>query len=118
VSDRHLSLGDWLATREPRPPEALATRLRELLVNQLDAPAAEVHERCLDAAEQLLREIVGRDGATRDDAFDLLAADALVTYAFEAAADDPEAIGVRADDAMRHLSSLGAPSEGSPAPIQ
>jgi hypothetical protein len=112
VSEHRLStLGEWLASREPQPPRALSGRLRELLADQLDAPAAEAHDRCLDAAERLLRTVVEREGATRDDAFDLLAADALVTYAFEAAAGDPVTIGVRADDAMRRLSSLGAHDE-------
>ncbi len=53
-----------------------------------------------------------RDGASdRALALDLLTADALVTYAFEAAGDDPAALPALARNAMRRLSRLAVPDE-------
>jgi hypothetical protein len=48
-----------------------------------------------------------REGCTcRAQALELLAADALVTYAFEAASEEPEALAARADEAMRRIAEL------------
>ncbi len=49
-----------------------------------------------------------RDCSTRDSALDLLAADALVTYAFEAASESPLELAQRATDAMVRMAVLGA----------
>jgi hypothetical protein len=49
----------------------------------------------------------------RAAALDLLAADALATYAFEAAADDPDAIPARARAAMARLSSFADDAVGA-----
>jgi len=79
----------WLQEREPQPPRALA--------DQLDAVVRAAPD-SLFAAESLaaaiasvglhtLRSVVRRQGASCDTAMDLLAADAFVTYAFEAAAE-------------------------------
>ncbi|HYD54520.1 MAG TPA: hypothetical protein VEA99_17940 [Gemmatimonadaceae bacterium] len=100
------SLGDWLDGRTPAPPPALRDRLREALRDDLHAPAAEAHARCLEAGERLLAQLLARGATARTAALDLLAADALVTYAFEAAAEQPESLAERADDAMRRLSTL------------
>ena len=37
----------------------------------------------------------------------MLAADALVTYAFEAASDEPRALAAHASEAMRRIAGLG-----------
>ena len=58
---------------------------------------------CLAAAEDLLRELLSRPSAGRESALDLLTVDALVTYAFEAASDDPDSLAERADQAMTRL---------------
>ena len=44
----------------------------------------------------------------RASALDLLAADACVTYAFEAAADEPQSIGDRAAHAKRRIAAIAA----------
>ena len=44
---------------------------------------------------------------SRAQALDLLAADALLTYAFEAAADEPQSLVARADDAMLRIAEVG-----------
>ncbi len=61
----------------------------------------------LSAGEELLTELL-RDGcASRDSALDLLTADALVTYAFEAASADPERLDGCAQRAMVRIAALG-----------
>jgi hypothetical protein len=55
-------------------------------------------------AETALVRVLAAKDATREVAFDLLASDAFVTYAFEAAADDPDTVAARADAAMRMIS--------------
>lgn len=107
------TLADWLDARTPPPPPRLAARVREVLADDLAAPAADAHARLLGAGERLLSALLARGSATRDVALDLLVADALVTYAFEAAAEQPESLEPRADEAMRRLSTL--PEEPGPA---
>jgi len=55
------------------------------------------------AAEDVLRGVLAAEPMTRAQALDLLAADALVTYAFEVASDDPATLADRANDAMSRL---------------
>jgi len=79
----------------------------------LDAGAAA--DACLQSAERLAVELLRGPSTTRDSALDLLAADALVTYAFEAAAESPADLAPRAAEAMRRIASLGAsPSSSFP----
>jgi hypothetical protein len=53
------------------------------------------------------------DGATsRRTALDLLAADALATYAFELASERPESLAMLADEAMRRFAALAVPPSG------
>ncbi len=62
---------------------------------------------CLDAADDLLGELLARSSAGRESALDLLTVDALVTYAFEAAADSPESLPAAcATDAMTRLAAV------------
>lgn len=106
-SDAPGSLGAWLASRTPPPPDALVARLRAMLGDETLRPAGEAPDACLRAAERELTRLLGGDERSRDCAVDLLAVDALVTYAFEAAcADDPARVAARADAAMAALSRL------------
>ncbi len=59
----------------------------------------------IDGAERTLRALLQSNATQRDGALDLLAADALVTYAFELAADEPEQLDGIATEAMRRLSA-------------
>jgi hypothetical protein len=52
--------------------------------------------------------IAPREGDARAAALDLLAADACVTWALEAAADEPGTLAQRAEDAMRRITQLAA----------
>jgi hypothetical protein len=103
-----MTLDAWLQSRVPPPPPALVERIRQALAAAqppADAPTADV---LLDAGERLLATLLGADHLTRNGALDLLTADALVTYAFEAAAAEPERIGNRARGAMTRLAALAA----------
>jgi hypothetical protein len=102
-----VTVGEWLERRIPAPPPALATRLRRLLAEQAPRQASEAAEACLVTAEGLLERLLLDGCAGREHALDLLAADALVTYAFEAAADDPSRLADRARLAMLRISAVG-----------
>jgi hypothetical protein len=68
--------------------------------------AAAAHTACLDAAIRLLEPLLRDERPGRDTALDLLAADGLVTYAFEAAAHDFDALDTRTGEAMLRLARL------------
>jgi hypothetical protein len=103
-----MTIGEWLATRTPPPPPALLTRVREALGAASDDEATLAADRCLDAAERVVAELLRQGRTGRESAADLLAADALVTYAFEAACEDPANLEQRARHAMNRLARLGA----------
>ena len=73
---------DWLATRVPPPPEALATVIASK-VDQIECDRGSLPDHLVDAAVRILKKL----GDGRESANDLLAADALITYAIEAAAE-------------------------------
>lgn len=112
------TVGTWIAQLEPAPPAALLQRLHELLADAANRPAVEVPEVCLAAGERLLDTLLQSGSTSRATALDLLAVDALVTYAFEAAADDPTRLVDRATAAMQRIAALpGAlPHESSQTP--
>ena len=101
-----MTLDAWLQSRVPAPPPALAKRIREALSATSSPPEAPSAEVLLHAGEQLLATLLGADHLTRNAAVDLLTADALVTYAFEAAASEPDRIQQRAQEAMARLAAL------------
>lgn len=101
-----LTVGEWLAVLEPPPPAALATRLRELLEPQFACPVEDVPAVCLAAGENVLKSLLVSGATSRGSALDLLAADALVTYAFQASADFPDALEQRARLAMMRIAEL------------
>jgi hypothetical protein len=101
------SVDQWLGGREPAPPEALRLRLREALGADAKRDAADAAVACLAAGERLLATVLREGEASRDHALDLLAADALVTYAFEAASAQPTALPLLAAQAMARMASLG-----------
>lgn len=70
-----------------------------------DAPA----DALLGVASAAMAQAL-RDGClTRDSALALLAVDAMVTYAFEAAADDPERLEARTEAALARIADLARP---------
>jgi len=106
-----MTIAEWLATRTPAPPRALADRVRTALGPAGDEDHSLAADRCIDAAERVVAALL-REGRTgRESTADLLAADALVTYAFEAATDEPARLAERARRAMTRLGRLGAAGE-------
>lgn len=99
-----MTLGAWLAERSPEPPARLAERIRQALGDRVEASAESAPVLCVDAATDLLRDLLSRPTAGRESALELLAVDALVTYAFEAAATDPASLMTNASSAMARLS--------------
>jgi hypothetical protein len=95
----------WLGSRTPAPSPELGGRIAELAA-PFDAAPGGVADRCLLAAERALQRLLAGSAATRDAALDLLAIDALVTYAFESASDEPHRIIDLARDAMIRLSTV------------
>lgn len=61
---------------------------------------------CLDAAERVLAGLFVDGNGDRHEAADLLAADALVTYALEFAAESPAAFIERATQALQRFGQL------------
>ena len=94
-----------MSTREPAPPERLLARLTELVhpdIVEQDLRA----EAIVKAAGRVLQRLLHEGQTARDSALELLAADALATYAFEAQADEPEAMDARCTWAMSYLSRI------------
>ena len=98
--------GEWLQSRTPRPPNALTARLGVLLANEQRGSTAGIAATLFDASVRLLETLLRLEGSTRDSALDLLAADALMTYAMEAAADDVGALDVFAATAMSRIAAI------------
>jgi hypothetical protein len=106
---------EWLGRREPAPPDALLLRLREALGPDAERGEGDSAAACLAAGERLLAKVLREEDASRDHALDLLAADALVTYAFEAASSQPAALPELAARAMSRMATLGAATEARPS---
>ena len=85
------------------PPPRLTQRIDEVLGVRGDDSCTQASAHCVAAAEELLRDLLTRPSAGRESALDLLTVDALVTYAFEAAATDARTLPLRADEAMARL---------------
>ena len=101
-------LKEWLASRTPPPPPRLAARLAGA-VQTVDAPDANRTALSLiEAAAAILRETPDESTDERNGAaaLDLLAADALITYAVEAAADDCTRFAALVDEMIAQLSAL------------
>lgn len=74
---------EWLARRQPPPPDALRAHL---VAHVTDRSGSLPDHLALDGAA-LLARVATAPNARRERALDLLAADAFVTYAFEAQAE-------------------------------
>jgi hypothetical protein len=93
------ALGEWLASRIPAPPENLLERMRAE-IERLGISGADVSAQNLaDAGASILKSLDERGCSDRSSALDLLAADALFTYAFEAASQSAKDV----DEASRYV---------------
>lgn len=101
--------GAWISRAQPEAPERIVARVREVLTTNPKAQQLDVGDALLDAADELLRLVLrGGEEPARERALDLLAADACVTWAFEAAAEDPGTISERARATMQRLQRVVA----------
>ena len=103
-----MTVARWLSERSAGVPDRLAARIAEVVGARGAAAQDETSAVCIDAADALLRDLLARGSAGRDVALDLLTVDALATYAFEAAAANPDALpGRAAAAATRFAASAG-----------
>lgn len=100
------TVGEWLASRTPPPPELLRARIARALGAAGDHGIADTERVCLEAAERVLSGLFGDGSGERCEAADLLAADALVTYALEFAAGAPDGFAERATRAIERFGQL------------
>lgn len=99
----------WIDLHGAEAPPRLAARVREVLDADPRVAGLAVPEAMLRAGETLLAAVLAEGaptGPARDRALDLLAADACVTWAFEAAADEPGTLPARAENAMRRIAEV------------
>jgi hypothetical protein len=75
----------WLDTRRPAPPATLRARLEQVVAGT--APGSPLPAHLTDLGRALLERVARRPEGRRELALDLLAADAFITYAFEAQAE-------------------------------
>jgi hypothetical protein len=78
----------WLDTRRPAPPPTLRERLQSAVQQVLPAPGSQLPAYLEQISRALLARVSSRPGGGRELALDLLAADAFITYAFEAQAEE------------------------------
>ena len=103
-----MSHAEWLRSRTPEAPPALVACIGELLASHAEWESLAHADAFLGASELLLRRVLQGQSPERACALDLLAADACVTYAFEAAADEPATIADRAAEAKKRIAAIAA----------
>jgi hypothetical protein len=103
-----VTVRDWLAHREPSPPRELRERVEALALAVPEQPG-DLAGSLVAAAEAALARLSLGGAGDRATALDLLAVDALVTYAFESAAHAPDSIPELTARAMSRLSGATAP---------
>lgn len=101
-----MNLEEWIASRTPAPPPALAGRIRDAVAEAVAGAGNEAGTDPFDVLVEAARGILETLPGGRSGALDLLAADALLSYAFEAAADDCDSLAERADSAIGRIASL------------
>jgi len=77
----------WLAARRPVPPDALRAGIEAAVSGAELSPLDPLPDQLALLGRQLLGRVAGRPGGGRELAVELLAADAFITYAFEAQAE-------------------------------
>ena len=105
-----MMLSAWLDARRPAPPVRLHARIEAALGRALESDASDGAAACLRAGEQLACELLQENATSRESALDLLAADALVTYAFEAASERPRELAAQCREAMVRIAALASES--------
>lgn len=97
---------EFVAQHAGTAPPALIARVQAVLASDEAAASLPVAEALLRAGEALLANVLKDGEAGRAVALDLLAADTCVTWAFEAAADEPGTLPERAAQAMQRVAEM------------
>jgi hypothetical protein len=100
-----MTLGAWLDERELVPPPALRRRLDAAVTAVPDAAVLPIPDAAVEAALRLLDVLLRAPDSSRAAAIELLTADALMTYAFEATADMPERLEELGGLAMQRIAA-------------
>lgn len=109
-----MTVRDWVVRRSDGVPEALTARVVQFLGRDAGEPEGRAGEVCLAAATRSLDELLAGRRYARDSALDLLAVDALTTFAFAHASEsdaDPEslrALAVRGAQALSQIATAAA----------
>ena len=97
----------WIRAHATDAPEPLLARVEGVLSVPEVSATLPLAEALLRASEVLLATVLREGtGEGRAVALDLLAADACVTWAFEAAADEPGTLSERAEAAMQRIAEV------------
>lgn len=111
-----MNVGEWLDSREPRPPAPLLENLKKALGSAVNDDATDSAAAFLVAAERMLRELVTSAETGRPVAADLLTIDALTTYAVESAAETLKNLPGFTDDAMARFADVAKHGDATGAP--
>lgn len=100
-------LNQWMGSLTP-PPKQLAERLDEAVLSQSAAASGNPSDSLTAAAVGILEGLASLDAehSARAAALDLLAADALITYAVEAATEDCDSFAEKVDAMIDRLSRV------------
>jgi uncharacterized membrane protein len=100
-----VNVRDWILQHAPAPktPAALTERMLAFLGDDARRDATEAGEACLSAAVRALETLLQAGRFERDSALDLLAVDALTTFAFAHASER-----ARSERELREFSDDGA----------
>lgn len=101
-----VSAAAWVAAHTGAAPPALIARVKAVLEEEQGLASQPAAEALVRAGEALLQAVLTDSEPGRAVALDLLAADTCVTWAFEAAADDPGGLPARAEVAMARIAEL------------
>lgn len=106
-----MTVAEWITSREPRPPAALLARIHAALGADAGRPAEDTANICVAVAARELQALVDTGRFERDSALDLLAVDALVTFAFEHASTTARTdLGRLSGEAIMRLGALTPPA--------
>ena len=101
-----MTVGDWLAQRTPVAPEALRQRVVFQLGDARGAPASNASAACAEAGVRVVESLISTECSQRQNAIDLLAADALVTYAIENAAEHSRDFAAEMDQLVARVAAV------------
>jgi hypothetical protein len=103
-----VTVRDWISGHTPNPPQALEAQLFAALAGNEQRDASHTTDICLAAAVRSLQALLAARRFGRDAALDLLAIDALTTYAYEYAATSGTMLELEsaADSGARLLANL------------